>query len=294
MDELQCINIKLHLLNKSKEYLDLIKNEYGIYMSDSQLEMFENLYDRDFINVDNNGDNYLVSQEKQNLDVPLAHGGRVFGDNKIHFYPFTLLKSNPELSYEEIEHKCEMILVHELLHYFIRPDYLDVSEDLNLYNINSATTEGIVDMCTRDLYQKYGLFQDYSSDYGKYVIFVRDALSNIKNVDERMNLIFNGSIEEIYDKTTNSNFDSREEFISTRDNKTIFDNFLSNISNICYGVDKNVSGKRVLYNFCANYKNKEESLAAIEKMGQLYYQDSSSLISQQVDFYRDAENISKQ
>ena len=71
-------------------------------------------------------------------------------------------------------------------------------------------------MC-RDIQQKYGLFSHYNSEYGSNVIFVREALSNISSLSERMQFVFNGSIEQIYQQTSTAMYNSYQQFISARD-----------------------------------------------------------------------------
>ena len=290
MDELECVNLKKYLLDKAGSYLKIIKEEYGQYMSVEQKELYNSLFTYDCIEVDMSDEKYLDNQKNSNLETPLAHGGRVFGDNKIHFYPCAVLSKNSNLSYDEVQQRCEEVLIHELMHFFIRPDNLDISDNLNLTDINRYTTEGLVDMCARDICQKYGLFPNYKYDNSEYVVFMREALSNIDNVDERMWLVFNGSIEEIYNKTTTFDYDSREKFISVRDKKSNFDLMVTNLSSICFA-NRLESGKRAIYNYCANLKNKEEIISGLEQMRQMS-PDKQDLISQAIDSYKVSENIS--
>ena len=75
------------------------------------------------------------------LEIPLAHGGRVFADNRIHFYPFTYLKKNPVSSSMELAEICDKVFMHELLHFFIRPQVKADNRYGNLEDISSFTTE---------------------------------------------------------------------------------------------------------------------------------------------------------
>ena len=296
------INIQNYLQENAKKYLTIIKNEYGAFMSPEQMQFLGQLLTTNCVKVDINGNEYLLNQtneinnspnmtpsEKQQelrkLNIPLAHGGRVFGDNKIHFYPSVLLSKNPNLSTDELKQKCDEVLIHELLHFFIRPESLDITNMTELKGINNFTTEGLVDMCARDIQQKYGLFPNYNSEYGSNVIFVREALSNIPNLSERMQLVFSGSIEQIYQQTSTQTYNSQQQFISARDKQTKYDKVIANISRICYP-EQTESCQRFLYNFSANLKSKNESIEAIEKISQQQFADKMSLIQQQTMDYK--------
>ena len=298
------INIQNYLQENAKKYLTIIKNEYGAFMSLEQMKFLVQLLTTDCVKVDINGNEYLLNQtneinnspnmtpsEKQQelrkLNIPLAHGGRVFGDNKIHFYPTILLSKNPNLSTDELKQKCDEVLIHELLHFFIRPQSLDITNMPKLKGINNFTTEGLVDMYARDIQQKYGLFPNYNSEYGSNVIFVREALSNIPSLSERMQLVFNGSIEQIYQQTSTQTYNSQQQFISARDKQTKYDKVIANISRICYPEKKQTeSCQRFLYSFSANFKSKNESIEAIEKISQQQFGDKIPLIQQQTMDYK--------
>ena len=298
------VAIQNYLLENAKKYLDIIKNEYGIFMSTEQIQFLNQLLTTDCVEVNLNGKDYLLNQaneinnspnitsfeklqELRKLNVPLAHGGRVFEDNKIHFYPSMLLSTNPNLSTDELKQKCDEVLIHELLHFFIRPESLDITNSPQLKGINYFTSEGLVDMCARDIQQKYGLFPNYNSEYGSNVIFVREALSNIPSLSERMKLVFKGSIQQVYQQTTTPTYNSQERFISARDKKTKYDEVITNISRICYPEKKQTeSCQRFLYNFSANFKSKNESLEAIEKVSRQQFSDKMPLILQQTTAYK--------
>ena len=158
------VAIQDFLLENARKYLEIIKNEYGTFMSSEQIQFLNQLLMSNCVEVNLNGKDYLLNQaneindspnitsfekleELRKLNVPLAHGGRVFADNKIHFYPSVLLAANPNLSTAELKQKCDEVLIHELLHFFIRPESLDITNMPELKGINNFTTEGLVDMC---------------------------------------------------------------------------------------------------------------------------------------------------
>ena len=300
------VAIQNHLQERCKTYLMLIKNEYGAFMSLEQNQFLSQLLSKECVKVEPNGREYLANQaneinnspnmspeekeqEIKKLTIPIAHGGRVFEDNIVHFYPSVLLSNNPKLSTDELKQKCESVLIHELFHFFIRPEYLDITTKPELKRINNFTTEGLVDMCARDIQQKYGLFPNYGSDYGSNVIFVREALSKIPNVSERMQLVFKGTMAQIYEQTSTPTYNAQQQFIASRDKQTKFDKLISNLSKIYYSEDrKAASVQRFLYNFSANFKNKAESIEGIEKMSQQQFSDKMPLVKQQTNEYKNS------
>lgn len=227
-----------YLIEKGRNYLGLIYNEYAKYFTSEQRGRYQQILDSDFIQVDMDASMYIAnqSQNKQtssnldNIEVPLAHGARVFEDGKIHFYPQALLDKNPNLSVDEIKAKCEEILIHELFHFFVRPKKLDITAESGLEKITSYVTEGLVDMLTRDLQAKNGLLEKYNSNYGQNVMFVREMLGNIVNEEEKMHLIFAGTMEEILTATTTVDFDSKKEFIRAKNNETDFDKMARDVA----------------------------------------------------------------
>lgn len=218
------INFLQTRLNKNaKKYLDIIFNEYGQYFSEDSVKIFEQLKDSTIVKVDKNFNKYFQHQRNEilsdsslsndekaeklhEISTCLAHGARVYNDNMIHVYPMYLLESSQSKSSEDIFNSCDSILVHEILHYFIRPNYEKTDKK------GSFLTEGLVDMCTRDIEQKYGIHaSDYSSNYTDNVIFVRDALENVAIPDERTKIVFNDDMNTFFKKTTTDSFDSEKE-----------------------------------------------------------------------------------
>ena len=65
---------------------------------------------------------------------------------------------------------------------------------------------------------------------------------------------------------------------------------VTNLSSICFA-NRLESGKRAIYNYCANLKNVEEIISGLEQMRQMV-PDKQDLISQTIDSYKVSENIS--
>lgn len=195
-----------HLNEIAKNYLLKIKENYSNIMTKEQLEFLEHLLTTEsLIVVEENADSFIQNQinaiksdkaldeEQQNkliskLKVPIAHGGRVFDDNKIHFYPFVI-------EGEDKQKVCEDILMHEVLHYFIRPFYIPIKTK-SLEGLNTYVSEGMVDLVTRDLQARLGTEEDYTSDYAGNVIFLKDAMSSMTS-EEQVQTIFNSNIADI-------------------------------------------------------------------------------------------------
>lgn len=182
-------------LNKvSLEYLNIIYQEYNSYFSNDQKNFFKNIFDSGkIVKIDENYDEYIKNKQANGEDyssLPVAHGGRVFNDNIIHFYPNKIATSK---NYNEIKNELQGVLMHELLHYFIRPYS-------NIYNevITSFTTEALVDMIARDINVKYGLNKNYNSEYSSYVILMRELIQNVDNKELMFKVIFSGNIKNIY------------------------------------------------------------------------------------------------
>ncbi len=302
--EFDVTQIEQVLLQKQEQYLDIIKNEYGSFMNLEAQTLLEKIaQDKTFI-IEKNGKEYLQNQQDdinsltsksdfekiemmRELEIPLAHGGRVFADNRIHFYPFTYLKKNPVSSSMELAEICDKVFMHELLHFFIRPQVKADNRYGNLEDISSFTTEGLVDMCTRDLIEKYQFISSYDSEYGSNVIVMREALSHIADYDERMKLVFNGSMADICHYTSTPSYDTYQELFQARGKSTEFDAVISDIAHIFFGNSKHrESVRRYLYNTAANYPDKEASLNSIDEEAQRRFSDKYPEINARINSYR--------
>ena len=300
-------NVEKYLNNQAQIYLSMIEQEYGMYFSSEQLEFLKQLRERKIAKVEKdsaeylknqqeciNNDNTLSSFEKienlRSLNIPLAHGGRVYSDDVVHFYPERLL-SDSSKTMEEVLKECDSVLMHELLHFFIRPNDLDISNNPDLKGINDYTTEGLVDMCTRDIQNKYGIHQNYNSEYGNNVIFAREMLANIKSNDDRMRLVFNGSISDIYNNTSVNGYNSYNEYISSKNRETEFDKTISTIASICCSNEKDKNRLiKQQYNLAANFETKTIGLRECARVCRVYFKDKTELINEQVNLYNGVDN----
>lgn len=283
-----------NILNeKAKDYLGIIKAMYGKDMSESQLKYLQNLQENNCVIVDTDTTKYLNNQleDAKNLNefnMPIAHGSRVFNDDKIHFYLPAVLNRNPKASFNDIMRTFDSLLMHELFHFFIRPK----ANELDSKKVSSFITEGLVDMCTRDIYQKTGKLANYQSNYGANVIYVRQALANV-SLEERGQLLFNTDIKTFLRKTTSEKFNSQEELQKAMTMTTSYDVLLSKLANV-YGSylpenereSKQSSGLRQLYNLSANAISLDEAIKQIRQVGSRYYMAAMPKIDELISEYK--------
>ena len=280
-------NLQKYLNAKAREYLTLISKEYGSYMNQKQILFLERLLKSDNIVVEKDSDAYIQNQvtsidndstltevQKQEIkstfSVPLAHGGRVFNDDKIHFYPFIL--KNQDKNY--VAQNCQQILVHELLHYFVRPKYIN-NNYLELNQINDFITEGLVDMLARDIQIKYNLFNDYSSEYGENVMFVRDALSNLETKKQQLTLAFNGNVQDIL------NYSSITKYNAVKNKETDFQKIVNKTIGICLPNSKHQDSLyRSIINQSANFKSKNAAYINLANKVFQFFGKEDSLIKE--------------
>lgn len=279
--------LEQYLLLKGKEYLNIIKNDYSSFMNEEQKDLLDSLLNSNFIKVEENSNKLKELWQNKNFSIPLAHGGRTFEDNIIHFYPFDYLErmnkkeiitNDSETIFNYLSKQCEIVLIHELFHYFIRPTY---STNANFQEYNSYTTEGLVDLITRDFQIRNNINNNYSSEYYQNVIFLRQILNNINSYEDKMKLIFQGSIEKIY-YDTNTNPTEISQYI----NKDL-DNLLSEIVNIVttsYPHSKETI-TRALYNLYANYDKEEDFFNTLLKITKETFPNLFQEISENINNY---------
>lgn len=214
------------LNNKAKKYLSYIIQEYEKYYLSADLPAEKRaerqafleslLNESNLIVVEDNYDNYINNQLKTGEELehlPDAHGARTFNDGKIHLYPYT----------ESDRRNIDGTIVHELMHFFIRPESLKelppelrdkLSENFKIEKFSEIMSEASVDMCARDIINKYNISTTYDSNYNRYVVFLRVKIASLATDKEKYNLIFNGSVEDIMNVVP----DKAEEFLSEFDN----------------------------------------------------------------------------
>src|SRR5574344_3488 len=243
----------------ARQLLDQIFIEYGAYLKNP--DYVKNLLQmEELVVVEKDGSRW--QKEHPNSKIPLAHGGRTFNDNKIHLYPF--ISKDKSKNYNGV-------IIHELFHYFLRPDSQIKEDDIenkliNDYslnnvpgispdtNFNSFLTEGIVDYFART----YGMnhegeqFKKYQSNYGLNVIYIRKLLDNGVSIED----LFKLSDIDLVNKAGKDKMKSIQEEILKKD--SIEQKLIAKISET-YGDNKHKENiERFLINKIAYAKNLEE------------------------------------
>lgn len=196
--------IEQYLNAYGKLVLEKIKQDYGHALSEKQKEYLTQLSnDSKFIKVNKPTaeDIAFFSKQKgiekeENFSqeyVPSAHGGRTKQDDKIHIYPyskaFEKCKSN-----DEILNVCvKDLVVHEIFHYFIRPEAKEEKE------FGHFLTEGLVQEYAEKLSQKYNL-QMPKSNYNENVLAAQKIYAGFPSEwseEKKERLVFQGSVEEL-------------------------------------------------------------------------------------------------
>ena len=166
--------------------LNCIKNQYSSSLTQEQLQNIDSLLNTNFIVIEKPTKEDIEFFSKQagitnpkdyNVEyIPSAHGGRTKEDNKIHIYPYTKSFSDCESDEEIIQSCIDNIVVHEIFHYFIRPNLSNESETIK-DEFGHFITEGLVQHYAEEFAKKYRLGKP-KSNYGKNVEFVKQLIAS--------------------------------------------------------------------------------------------------------------------
>lgn len=287
------VDLQTHLNSQTSEFLKMIEEQYGQYMTPEQKNLLTQLKSSEIVIVESSSDKWLenqiqdiknnpnLSEEQKQKEIDetkqhkiTAHGSKVFHDGKIHFYPFNITTNENQT----LENVCIGMLIHELLHYFISPEYMNIPGFENSESINSYITEGLVDMCARDLMSDNQSLETYNSKYASNVILVREKLSKIESLEQKMNLIFQGNMEQIISKIFGSSDKAVQEYSASKKRQTIFDEMIKQLAVSCN--EENAQGiENYIYNLSANAKNKKEAINAIRYDGERLYPEKKDSIN---------------
>lgn len=174
-------------INEYGQYiLNCIKNQYSSSLTQEQLQNIENLLSTEFIVIEKptkedieffSKQDGITNPEDYSAEyIPSAHGGRAKGDNKIHIYPYTKSFSDCKNDEEIIQSCIDSIIVHEIFHYFIRPNLSNESETIK-DEFGHFITEGLVQHYAEEFAKKYRLGNP-KSNYGKNVEFVKQLIAS--------------------------------------------------------------------------------------------------------------------
>lgn len=186
-----------------KDILQLIKAQYESSMSISQQQFLEKL---------TTSDNFIVINKPNSEDVerfgklndsnhnipnaPSAHGGRAKGDGKIHIYPYSQSFNNCN-TYDDYLNLCKNhLVVHEIFHYFIRPDAVEIKNS-EIYNeFKHFLTEGLVQYYTETFSKEHNLVIP-NSNYNWNVKTAKDILSVFPKGTDLDKIVFQKNFVEI-------------------------------------------------------------------------------------------------
>ena len=301
------VDLQMHLNSKAKQYLEMIEKIYGQYMNEEKKQLLTQLKASEIVIVEENTDKWLenqiqgiknndnLSEEQKQKEIDeikqhkiTAHGGKVFGDQKIHFYPANIAQKENQT----LENVCEGILIHELLHYFISPEYINIPGVENSNSINSYITEGLVDMCARDLMTEEQtlepILKTYNSNYASNVIFVREKFDKIESQKEKMNLIFQGNMEQIVSKVFVNSDKLIQEYSAFKNKQTTFDVMIKQVAVSC-DKERSQGIENSIYNISANAKNKTQAIIDIRNIGEKLYPEKRDNINDIIDNYEYTE-----
>ncbi len=236
-----------HLNEYGHYILNCIKNQYGNSLTETQLQTLDNLLSGQFIVIEKPSEEDIAFFSKQDgieetknfsIDyVPAAHGGRTKGDNKIHIYPYTKTFSNCTSDDEIIKVCMGDIIIHEIFHYFIRPNLSNEREFLKS-EFGHFLTEGLVQYYAEKFAKKYRLANP-KSNYGKNVEVVKQMISSFPDdltqaqIDK---IIFTYNQDELLKIAKNGEF-MYEEYVDNLQFKEDISSFIT-IMGIDMGMDK--------------------------------------------------------
>jgi len=215
------VNINYEKIQQSiNEYgnyiLTCIKNQYSSSLTQGQLQNIDSLLNTNFIVIERPTKEDIAFFSKQagitnpenysSEYIPSAHGGRTKEDNKIHIYPYTKSFSDCKSDEEIIQSCVDNIVVHEIFHYFIRPNLFNEINTIK-GEFGQFITEGLVQHYAEEFAKKYRLGNP-KSNYGKNVEFAKQLIASFPNnltqaqidrivftynQDELLNIVQNGN-----------------------------------------------------------------------------------------------------
>lgn len=184
------------IINEYGKYiLNCIRNQYSSSLSKEQLQNIEWLLSQENVIIieqpKKEDIEFFSKQEGINepqyysIDyVPSAHGGRTKEDNLIHIYPYSKSFQKCKSDEEIIETCINDIVIHEIFHYFIRPNISNENKSIK-DEFGHFLTEGLVQYYAEEFAKKYRLGNP-KSNYGKNVDFAKELISGFsKNMRQQ-------------------------------------------------------------------------------------------------------------
>lgn len=244
--------IEKYLNKYGKSILEQIKNDYEHVLSNSQKDYLTQLLNAPtFIKVNKptledigffSKQEGIEKEEDFSQDyVPSAHGGRTKQDDKIHIYPYAKAFEKCKNSDEIINVCVNDMIVHEIFHYFIRPEAKEEKE------FQHFITEGLVQDHAEKFAQKHNL-QMPKSNYNENVTAAQKIYAGLPaewSEEQKERLVFQGSVEELI---TNSQ-EGKNVLHQYKENKKFKDDISSLIqeSTSSLGMSENQTKKFISY-----------------------------------------------
>ena len=125
---------------------------------------------------------------------------------------------------------------------------------------NSQLKEALIDISVIDFLKKYSIMPDYTTNYPKQVIFLREKLKSLGSKESEKTLIFKGSIEQVINAISNE----PEAFI-TEVEQIDTDNFSTLIHNIASLSNNSNKFEEYLLKLSSRVDSKEEALSTINQ-----------------------------
>ena len=155
----------------------------------------------------------------------------------------------------------ESAIIREIFHMLVNPV---VSASYPDEEMHTFITEGLVEICVIDFMSKHSIFPEYTSNYTSNILFMRDRLSSLGDVESQFMLIFNGNIDQIIETTS----ESKEEFISdyqkAKKHETAYDLLIQKIASFAPKEDMVEEYTTSLMRLSAK-KGKKEALSIIKQ-----------------------------
>lgn len=117
-------------------------------------------------------------------------------------------------------------------------------EELNRFIIN-----GLIDMYTLDFFSKLGVYPEYYSNNPDAVIFIREKLSSLGDIENQIILSFKGSIDQIIQNTSSSYDEFVSDYEKCKNHETEYDMLIQKVGGLM-----------------PNLKHQEDYIASIMKL----------------------------
>lgn len=191
------------LNNEAEKILLIIKEDYFENMSERKKEVMKSLLNEDKVVLVNKGTSIFK-------DNTLAHGGRVLKDGKIHFYPDT----RDFASEQEKKKKCLRILPHEIFHFFLQPDAVELDSEREI-EMARFYTEGLVERETRRFCENHPEIAFEKANYGFNINFVNKIQGSLGAINNDVIFSENDYLKSIgnYTNEYNNNLKNRNHLL---------------------------------------------------------------------------------